>query len=78
MTSIHFACVVCGSSYERERTVMDPHQWIRGEGWTQAQLQEATAMAELFKIEVHGPQAELDQLYEPLEGINPTYFVQST
>ena len=43
-----------------------------------AQLQQATAMAELFRIEVHGPQAELDQLDEPLKGLNPTYFVQST
>jgi hypothetical protein len=49
---------------------------LTSEGWMQAQLQEATAMADLFKIEIHGPQAELDQLYEPLKDINPTYFVQ--
>jgi hypothetical protein len=42
----------------------------------QEPLGEANELGELFKAEVHGPQAELDKLYEPLAGLSPTYFVQ--
>ncbi|MCL4206648.1 MAG: hypothetical protein KJ000_29545 [Pirellulaceae bacterium] len=31
-------------------------------------------LAELTRIEVHGPAAELDKLQEPLAGMNPVYY----
>ena len=32
-------------------------------------------IAELFRIELHGPAGELDKLREPLAGMNPDYFL---
>jgi hypothetical protein len=32
-------------------------------------------MAELIRIEVHGPAAELEKLKAPLAHLNPTWFV---
>jgi quinol monooxygenase YgiN len=39
-----------------------------------AMLSQALTMAELVRIEVHGPAAELDKLKEPLAELNPTWF----
>ncbi len=38
-------------------------------------LQEMFALAELVKIEIHGPAAEIDQLRGPLGSMNPDFFV---
>jgi quinol monooxygenase YgiN len=37
-------------------------------------LEEALAIAELTRLEVHGPEAELAQLREPLAGLDPQFF----
>jgi quinol monooxygenase YgiN len=37
-------------------------------------LQEALKIAELVRLEVHGPEAELAKLREPLAGLNPQFF----
>ena len=37
-------------------------------------LDHALAMADLSRLEVHGPAAELAQLREPLEAFSPRYF----
>jgi len=39
-----------------------------------ALLQEALKIADLVRLEVHGPAAELEKLKEPLKGLNPQYF----
>lgn len=38
-------------------------------------LQQALAISSLDILEIHGPADQLDQLREPLKGLNPTYFV---
>ncbi|HEX8077301.1 MAG TPA: hypothetical protein VF511_05760 [Chthoniobacterales bacterium] len=38
-------------------------------------LAAAMKMADLIRIEVHGPAAELDKLREPLAHLNPAWFV---
>lgn len=38
-------------------------------------LEEALTLSELSRLEVHGPAGELDQLREPLAGLNPQFFV---
>ncbi len=38
-------------------------------------LKEAFKIADITKLEVHGPQAQLDKLKEPLGPLNPQYFV---
>ncbi len=38
-------------------------------------LQEAFQIAQIIRLEVHGPASELDRLREPLAGINPQFFV---
>jgi quinol monooxygenase YgiN len=37
-------------------------------------LQEALKIAELVRLEVHGPESELAKLREPLAGLNPQFF----
>lgn len=39
-----------------------------------ALLEEAFKIAEITRLEVHGPEAELDKLREPLAGLNPQFF----
>ncbi len=39
-----------------------------------AMLAQALKMAELIRIEVHGPAAELEKLKEPLAHLNPAWF----
>ena len=38
-------------------------------------LSEATKIAELTRFEIHGPEAELAKLREPLAKLNPPFFV---
>ena len=40
-----------------------------------AMLAQALTMAELIRLEVHGPAAELDKLRAPLAHLNPAWFV---
>jgi quinol monooxygenase YgiN len=40
-----------------------------------AMLAQALTMAELIRVEVHGPAAELDKLREPLAHLNPEWYV---
>jgi hypothetical protein len=42
-----------------------------------AMLAQALTMAELVRIEVHGPAAELEKLKEPLAELNPAGFVSA-
>jgi quinol monooxygenase YgiN len=37
-------------------------------------LQEALKIAEITRLEVHGPREELDKLREPLAGLKPQFF----
>jgi quinol monooxygenase YgiN len=37
-------------------------------------LQEALKMADITRLEVHGPAAELEQLRKPMAGLNPRFF----
>ena len=40
-------------------------------------LAQALTMAELVRIEVHGPVAELDKLKEPLAELKPAWLVSA-
>jgi len=40
-----------------------------------AMLAEAMKIADLIRVELHGPAAELDKLREPLAHLNPAFFV---
>lgn len=40
-----------------------------------ALLGEALKIAEITRFEIHGLAADVEQLREPLKGLNPTYFV---
>lgn len=44
-------------------------------GNVQAMLEVALKIAELIRIEVHGPAAELEKLKGPLAHLNPAWFV---
>jgi quinol monooxygenase YgiN len=38
-------------------------------------LKKALAMADLIRLEVHGPEDQIAQLREPLSGLNPKFYV---
>jgi hypothetical protein len=38
-------------------------------------LQRALEMVEIVRLEIHGPEEELQKLYQPLAQYNPQYFV---
>lgn len=38
-------------------------------------LQQALGMAELVRLEIHGPEQELKKLYVPLAQFNPQFFI---
>lgn len=40
-----------------------------------ALLQETLKIADIVRLEVHGPAAEIDKLRAPLAGLNPQFFV---
>jgi quinol monooxygenase YgiN len=40
-----------------------------------ALLQQALTISDLVRLEVHGPEAELEKLRGPLAGLNPQYYV---
>jgi quinol monooxygenase YgiN len=40
-----------------------------------ALIQEALTIADVVRLEAHGPEPELNQLREPLAALNPQYFV---
>jgi quinol monooxygenase YgiN len=40
-----------------------------------APLQEALSIADIIRLEVHGPEVELAKLREPLSALNPKYYV---
>lgn len=40
-----------------------------------ALIQEALTIADIIRLEAHGPESELNQLREPLAALNPQYFV---
>ena len=42
-----------------------------------AMLEVALKMADLIRVEVHGPAAELEKLKEPLAHLKPAFFVSS-
>jgi len=39
-----------------------------------ALLQESLIIADIARLEVHGPEEELAKLKEPLSGLNPQFF----
>lgn len=38
-------------------------------------LQQALDMAEIIRLEIHGPEEELKKLYGPLAQFNPQFFI---
>ena len=43
-----------------------------------APLQQALKIADITRLEVHAPAAEIDKLREPLAALNPQYFILET
>jgi quinol monooxygenase YgiN len=41
-----------------------------------ALIQEALTLADIIRLEAHGPEAEINQLRQPLAALNPQFFVQ--
>ena len=46
-----------------------------GHGFVGSHLAEALKIADLTRLEVHGPATELEKLRQPLAHLNPVWFV---
>ena len=60
--------VFCREAYVDAEALLEHLDNVRG------MLAQALAMAELTRLEVHGPAAELEKLKGPLADLNPTWF----
>jgi quinol monooxygenase YgiN len=60
--------VFCREGYENAEALLDHLDNVSG------MLDAAMGMAELIRIEVHGPAAQLAKLKEPLAHLNPVWF----
>lgn len=43
-----------------------------------AQIEKALTFSELYRLEIHGPAGEIDQLREPLAELNPEFYERIT
>ena len=67
--SINGDVVFCREGYVNAEALLDHLRNVS------AMLEATMKMAELIRIEVHGPAAELEKLKEPLAHLNPDWFV---
>jgi len=58
----------CREGYEDAQGVLDHLDNVG------ALLEEALKISDLTRLEVHGPESEIDKLREPLGGLNPQFF----
>ncbi len=61
--------VFCREGYVSAEALLEHLDNVR------AMLASALTMAELIRVEVHGPAAQLEKLKEPLADLNPAWFV---
>ena len=61
--------VFCREGYVNAEALLEHLQNVA------AMLAEALKMADLIRLEVHGPAAELEKLKEPLAHLDPAWFV---
>ena len=62
------------TKYSAAKVTSTPkHCWCTWKTWVRW-LAQALAMADLIRIEVHGPAAELAKLKEPLAHLKPAWF----
>jgi len=79
MTSSEEACLYYGFSFDGDQ--VHCREGYRGADGLLAHLgnvgptlQESLEIADITRLEVHGPASELDKLKEPLADFNPHYF----
>lgn len=63
------------SSYQHSVQYVNAEALLEHLGNVAAMLEATMKLAELIRIEVHGPAAELEKLKEPLAHLNPAWFV---
>jgi quinol monooxygenase YgiN len=61
--------VFCREGYVNAEALLEHLDNVR------AMLAETLTMADLIRLEVHGPATQLDKLKEPLAHLNPAWFV---
>ena len=71
---LHYAFSFCGDEAHCREGYTDADALLAHLDNVGALLQEALKIADLVRLEVHGPAAELAKLQEPLKGLNPKYF----
>jgi quinol monooxygenase YgiN len=71
---LHYAFSFCGDIAHCREGYTDAEGLLAHLDNVGALLQEALKIADLIRLEVHGPAAELAKLKEPLKALNPQYF----
>jgi quinol monooxygenase YgiN len=72
---VHYAFSFDGDTAHCREGYDDADGLLAHLGNVDAMLKETLKIADLVRLEVHGPAAELDKLRQPLAGLKPQWFV---
>lgn len=71
---LHYEFTICGDTIFCREAYRDADALLAHVGNVGAQVEKMLGLAELARIEIHGPAAELAKLQGPLGPMNPTWF----
>jgi quinol monooxygenase YgiN len=72
---VHYAFSFDGDNAHCREGYDDADSVLAHLGNVDALLKETLKIADIVRLEVHGPAAELDKLRAPLAGLNPQFYV---
>ncbi|MFT6239912.1 MAG: quinol monooxygenase YgiN [Akkermansiaceae bacterium] len=77
-TCVYYDFSVCGDQVFCREAYIGAAGVLRHLENVGACIEEALTVSELYRIEIHGPAAELDQLREPLAELKPEFYEHVT
>lgn len=72
---LNYEFTICGDTIFCREAYRDADALLAHVGNVGAQVEKMLGLAELARIEIHGPAAELAKLQGPLAGMNPAWYV---
>jgi quinol monooxygenase YgiN len=77
-TCYYYDFSICGEKAFCREAYYDADAVLRHLENVGACIEASGEISELYRLEFHGPAAELDKLREPLAGLNPEFYVRET
>lgn len=72
---LHYEFTICDDTIFCREAYRDADALLAHVGNVGAQVEKMLSLAELIRVEIHGPATELAKLKGPLAGMNPAWFV---